>query len=82
MLTLSGGIDLLITQLMNERQTKMKCELETLSCQYLHFIRQPRVRRQCDFKRYFGPETENIPYYYSPMIDHKNGMYLKTYDAK
>lgn len=26
MLTLSGGIDLLITQLMNERQTKMKCE--------------------------------------------------------
>lgn len=81
-MSLSGGSDLLITHLMNEKQSKMQFKLRTLRCRYLHFIRQPRVRRQRDFKRYFGPERGNIPYYYSPMIGHKNGIYLKTYRAK
>lgn len=44
-----------------------------LSCQYSHFVRQPRVRRQRDFKRYFRPETENMPYYYK-FIGHEHGI--------
>lgn len=81
-MTLGGGSGLLILQLISKRRNKMKSKLQTLSCQYLHFIRQPRVWRQRDFKRYFGPERGNIPYYHSPMVGHKNGIDLKTHHAK